>query len=70
MTRDFGTAHDASARKGLVVEAPRTGLDVRPRSYSPDDPTLRFGRLPPRALHPISPARTAASPRATTGLAN
>jgi cell wall-associated NlpC family hydrolase len=66
-----GAGHVAIVvHRGLVVEAPRTGLDVRLRSYSSDDPTLRFGRLPTRALRPISPARTDASPRATTGLAH
>jgi cell wall-associated NlpC family hydrolase len=66
-----GAGHVAIVvRKGLVVEAPRTGLDVQLRSYSPDRRTLRFGRLPTRALRPISPARPDASRRATTGPAH
>jgi cell wall-associated NlpC family hydrolase len=46
-----GAGHVAIvARPGLVIEAPRTGLDVRLRSYTAGDPQLRFGRLRATAL--------------------
>ncbi|WP_327359812.1 C40 family peptidase [Streptomyces sp. NBC_01304] len=32
--------------RGLALEAPRTGLDVRTRAYNPDTENMRFGRLP------------------------
>jgi hypothetical protein len=64
-----GAGHVAIVvRKGLLVEAPRSGLDVRLRSYSPGDPSLRVGRLPTQMLRPISPAGSPAS-RAPVGLA-
>jgi cell wall-associated NlpC family hydrolase len=40
-------------QKGSLIEAPRTGLDVRIRAYSPFDTGVRFGRLTGSALRPI-----------------
>jgi cell wall-associated NlpC family hydrolase len=40
-------------QKGVLIEAPRTGLDVRIRSYDSNDPGLQFGRFPGSELRPI-----------------
>jgi len=41
-------------KKGLLLEAPRTGLNVRTRPYDSGDPQLRFGRLPEAKLRPVA----------------
>jgi cell wall-associated NlpC family hydrolase len=41
-------------KKGLLLEAPHTGLDVRTRPYDSNDPEIRFGRLPQSKLKPVS----------------
>jgi cell wall-associated NlpC family hydrolase len=59
-----GAGHVAIVvRKGMLVEAPRTGLPVRVRVYDGSDPGLRLGRLPASALllRSLSPARPIAS---------
>jgi peptidoglycan DL-endopeptidase CwlO len=40
-------------QKGVMIEAPRTGLDVRIRSYDSADLGVQFGRLPGSVLRPI-----------------
>jgi hypothetical protein len=56
-TRVSGAGHvKIVVRSGLAVEAPRTGLDVRLIAYDPQDPKLRFGRLPASAMHALPTA--------------
>ncbi|MFF4771089.1 C40 family peptidase [Streptomyces sp. NPDC001255] len=40
-------------RPGLLVEAPRTGLNVRTRAYDAQKEGLAFGRLPDSQLRPV-----------------
>jgi cell wall-associated NlpC family hydrolase len=40
-------------QKGVLIEAPRTGLDVRIRSYDSADHGIQFGRFPGSVLRPI-----------------
>jgi hypothetical protein len=56
-TRVRGAGHvKIVVRRGLAVEAPRTGLDVRLKAYDPQDPGIRFGRLPASAMRALPSA--------------
>jgi hypothetical protein len=53
-TRVAGAGHvKIVVRPGLSLEAPRTGLDVRLKDYDPQEPGIRFGRLPASAMRAL-----------------